>query len=413
MAGYTRYSSNFGSIQSHGRSSDIDSPSALCFKVSTCSQEGQCIQLTISGWGLFGFLISAAGVISLFEIAGLSLWQLRFQIYAGNLALLATGSEFVRMCTQFLVASVGVVLVPTILLGAAFPAMLYLTTDPERAGRNAGAVLALNTGGGILGTLLTGFVLVPLLGLVRTLGVLAIAAATVGRYSCRGWHKCRQKNALGNFRNTCNPRRNTYAAGSPARLLLRTRNGGTLIFYQESRGATVAVAQQQSSDNVFRRLYIQGVSNSGDAMPSLRYMRLQAMLPLLIHRGEPKSVLVIGFGTGVTAGAAVHYPGLQRRACVELLSAVVRAGELFPETYKAYSDPRLQIRIGDGRQELLRNPERYDVITLEPPPPSAEGVVNLYSTEFYKLAVKRLEPHGLFAQWLPRPRKMMKTHAHS
>jgi spermidine synthase len=136
-------------------------------------------------------------------------------------------------------------------------------------------------------------------------------------------------------------------------------------------------------------------------MPSLRYVRLQAMLPLIIHRGEPKSALVIGFGTGITAGAVLHYPGLQKRVCVELLPAVVRAGEMFPENYKAWSDPRMQVRIGDGRQELLRSAERYDLITLEPPPPSAEGVVNLYSTDFYKLASKRMGPDGLFAQWLP------------
>jgi len=110
---------------------------------------------------------------------------------------------------------------------------------------------------------------------------------------------------------------------------------------------------------------------------------------------------VIGFGTGITAGAVLHYPQLERRVCVELLPAVVRAGELFPENYKAWSDPKLQIRIGDGRRELLRSSERYDVITLEPPPPAAEGVVNLYSTDFYRLASRRLEQNGLFAQWLP------------
>jgi spermidine synthase len=110
---------------------------------------------------------------------------------------------------------------------------------------------------------------------------------------------------------------------------------------------------------------------------------------------------VIGFGTGITAGAILHYPQLNRRVCVELLPAVVKAGQLFPENYKAGSDPRMQIRISDGRHELVRTAERYDLITLEPPPPSAAGVVNLYSTDFYQLAGKRLEPNGLLAQWLP------------
>jgi len=193
----------------------------------------------------------------------------------------------------------------------------------------------------------------------------------------------------------------TTPANRLANLLLATRGGGVLVFYEEGRGATVAIAQQRSKDNVFRRLFIQGVSNSGDAMPSMRYMRLQAMLPVLIHNGDPKSMLVVGFGTGITAGETLRYPGLEKRVCAELLPAVVRSGEMFPENYKAWSDPLMQIRIRDGRQELMRSEERYDVITLEPPPPSANGVANLYSTEFYELAKKRLAPKGLFAQWLP------------
>jgi len=354
-------------------------------------------------WGIFGLLISTAGLLALLEIAVLNLWQLRFQFEAGRLAFAVTGSEFTRMCTQFAIAALGIVFLPTLLLGAAFPAVLRLAAGTRCAGRDVGSVLALNTAGGIAGTLLTGFVLIPLLGIVHTLSVLAIAAALVG--------------ALAVLLGTTVSRRMQWVvlalglvavatglatpADRLAQLLLTTRGGGELIFYQEGRGATVAVAQQGSGDNVFRRLYIQGVSNSGDAMPSLRYMRLQAMLPLMIHRRDARSVLVIGFGTGITAGAVLHYPQLQWRVCVELLPAVVRAGDLFPENYKSGSDPRMQIRIGDGRQELMRSAERYDIITLEPPPPSAEGVVNLYSTDFYRLASRRLERDGLFAQWLP------------
>lgn len=354
-------------------------------------------------WGVFGLLISAAGVVALFEIAGLDLWQLRFQIEAGNVAFAATGSEFARMGMHFAVAAMGIVFVPTVLLGAAFPAVLRLAARETRAGRDVGIVLALNTAGGIAGTLLTGFLLAPILGLVRTLSILAILATTVGVLAVLLGSAVSRKMQLA----VCVLGVIAIIGGilAPqdrlARLLLTTRGGGNLIFYQESRGATVAVAEQRSGDNVFRRLYIQGVSNSGDAMPSLRYMRLQAMLPLIIHRGEPRSALVIGFGTGITAGAVLHYPQLYRRVCVELLPAVVRAGELFPENYKAGSDPGMQIRLRDGRQELLHSSERYDLITLEPPPPSAEGVVNLYSTDFYKLASRRLERNGLFAQWLP------------
>jgi len=111
----------------------------------------------------------------------------------------------------------------------------------------------------------------------------------------------------------------------------------------------------------------------------------------------------VGFGTGITAGALLADPGLERRVVVELLPSVVRAGPLFQGNLGAATDSRLEIRIGDGRQELLRRSERYDVITLEPPPPSAAGVVNLYSRDFYELAASRLQPDGLMAQWWPLP----------
>ena len=354
-------------------------------------------------WGNFALLITAAGLLALLEVACVSLWQLRIQFAAGTLAFAVTHSELARMCAEFFVAAMGVVFFPTLLLGAAFPAVIKLTAGARSAGRDVGLVLALNTAGGIAGTLLSGFLLVPVFGVVRTLAMLAVAAAGVGAAAVLlgehvtarlRWSVC-LLGLLAVLVGLVTP------ADRLARLLLATRGGGELLFYEEARGATVAVAQQQAGDHVFRRLYIQGVSNSGDAMPSMRYMRLQGMLPLLIHRGEPRSALVIGYGTGITGGAVLHYPGLQRRLCVELLPAVLRAGSLFPENYGAGTDPGMQVQIADGRQELLRSSERFDVITLEPPPPSAEGVVNLYSTDFYRLAARRLEPNGLFAQWLP------------
>ncbi|MGN7737404.1 hypothetical protein [Sinorhizobium sp. Sb3] len=110
-----------------------------------------------------------------------------------------------------------------------------------------------------------------------------------------------------------------------ATLLNLSRGNGTIVSYEEGLGATVAVIEQGQPDRRFRRLYIQGVSNTGDAMPSLRYMRLQALLPLMIHKGEPKSALVIGLGTGITAGSLLAYPGLDRRVAAQLLPSVARA----------------------------------------------------------------------------------------
>src|SRR5262249_23502396 len=159
--------------------------------------------------------------------------------------------------------------------------------------------------------------------------------------------------------------------------------GGTLDAYEESPGGTVAVVVERWFSSAFRRLYIQGVSNSNDGMMSRRYMRLQTLLPLLLHEGESRAALLVGLGTGITCGPSLADPALERRVCAELLPAVVRLVGRFEGNFDVANDRRVDVRVHDGRHELLRNPETYDLITLEPPPPTAVGVVNLYSRDFY------------------------------
>jgi spermidine synthase len=356
-------------------------------------------------WGIFGLFIAAAGLVALLEMAVLGPWLMTWQSELEEAVRHATSSELAAMSARFLGAALGLVFVPTLLLGAAWPAALRLAVDATRVGRDTGVVMALNIAGGIAGTMLTGFVLVPAFGIIRSLGLLGIAAAVIGLIAVHQRTGVRRVVRSAMFGVAAA----TLAVGllTPedriARLLTLTRSGGELLFYAESAGGTVAVVEQASRNARFRRLYIQGVSNSGDALTSVRYMRLQALLPLIVHRGNPRSALVIGLGTGITAGALLRYPGLERRVCAELLPAVVQAAPLFRGNFGALSDPRLHVRLRDGRRELLRSEEQYDVITLEPPPPSAAGVVNLYSRDFYELARARLRPDGLLAQWWPLP----------
>ena len=354
-------------------------------------------------WGTFGLLVAGAGLVALLAVTGLGTWLMAWQSNLEEAVRAATSSELAAMCARFALAALWFVFVPTILLGAAFPAALRLAAGPDRIGDDLGRVLALNTAGGIAGTLVTGFLLVPILGIVHTLAVLATAAATLGLAAIvAGGPAARRRRTAGVAIAAATL---LAAVMTPqdriAQLLTSTRGGGTLISYAESAGGTVAVVEQTTGASNFRRLYIQGVSNSGDVLASLRYMRLQALLPLLVHRGEPRSALVIGLGTGITAGALLRYPGLERPVCAELLPAVVQAAALFHGNYGAATDSRLDLRVRDGRRELLRSIERYDVITLEPPPPSAMGVVNLYSRDFYALAGHRLTANGLLAQWWP------------
>ncbi|SAL42128.1 spermidine synthase [Caballeronia peredens] len=362
-------------------------------------------------WSAFGMLIGAAGLTALGGVACAGGWLALAQRHASELALAATGNLLTSMCASFAVAACAIVLVPTLLLGAAFPFALRMAanggaTDDAKSGIGIGAdvgrVLAFNTAGGIAGTVFAGFVLVPSLGLMRSLGVLAVAAGLIGLSAAlsgsiarkTGIVACASIAALSAI----------VAFITPAdRLgtLLGDAHGGSLAYYEESAGGTVAVLEQGDGAQRFRRLYIQGVSNSGDAMTSRRYMRLQALAPLIVHGGTPRSALVIGLGTGITGGALLAWPTLDTRVVAELLPAVVRASSRFDGNFGMSADPRIEIRIADGRRELLARDAHYDVITLEPPPPSAAGVVNLYSTDFYRLAAARLNERGIVAQWLP------------
>ncbi|PZX48532.1 fused MFS/spermidine synthase [Algoriphagus chordae] len=359
---------------------------------------------TKDSWGVFGFLIAAAGVTALLALAFSGDVLTNFQESAGDFAFKMLPYEGFARAARFFVVAGWLVLIPTMLLGAAFPAALRLIVDPANSGRDTGRIVAFNTVGGIVGTLVIGFVLVPFLGIERSLGLLAFAAVGIGLVAVWKGHGVTKvsRNAI-------------FACAGIAILgvvllpsdhlvkLLAKGHGGKLIFHEPSAAGTVAVVEQRSAEKSFRRLYISGVSNSGNSMTSQRYMRLQALLPLIISKEEPKSALVIGLGTGITAGSLLYYPGLDKRVCAELLPAVVRAASLFEGNNNVTEDSRVDIRLRDGRSELLRSKEQYDLITLEPPPPSAAGVVNLYSSDFYQLAADRLNPNGLVAQWLPLP----------
>ena len=355
-------------------------------------------------WGVFGFLIAAAGLVALLEITCLGSWLPDLQSKTAAAVFSLTENRLAEMCSRFAVAAIYVVFVPTLLLGAAFPAALKLIVDAGHVGRDVGRVVALNTLGGIAGTVITGFLLVPHFGLVKTLTILAVTAAALGLLAAMrgtsglpGARWATLAVALGTvFAASFTP------SDRLATLLADTRSG-SVLYYKEGRGGTVAVLEQSAGSKSFRRLYIQGVSNTGDTLPSLRYMRLQALLPLIIHNGEPKSALVIGLGTGITSGALLTYPDLDQRVVAELLPEVKKACSHFKGNFNAATDPRLDIRLRDGRRELLSNPQSYDLITLELPPPSAAGVVNLYSSDFYQLARERLRPGGIVAQWLPLP----------
>jgi len=149
-----------------------------------------------------------------------------------------------------------------------------------------------------------------------------------------------------------------------------------------------------------RRVVANGVSYSGDSFGAQRYMRLLGHLPALAASGERRA-LVICVGTGTTAAALRSYHFTEIDAVDVSPSTRTTLGFFLHVNAGLMEDRRVRFHVADGDRFLRLTRSRYDVITLEPPPPSAPGASLLYSREFYRIARAKMSTGGAIAQWLP------------
>ncbi len=124
-------------------------------------------------------------------------------------------------------------------------------------------------------------------------------------------------------------------------------------------------------------------------------------LPLALHRGPPRSALVVCFGMGTSFRSALSW-GVETTA-VELVPSVPAAfGFYFADADRVRADPRGRVVVDDGRRYLARCGRSFDVIVVDPPPPvEAAGSSLLFSAEFYALAKAHLNPGGILQMWYP------------
>lgn len=266
---------------------------------------------------------------------------------------------------------------------------------------------ATNTVGAIAGALAGSFLLIPALGLqttVRAAGLLAIATGlTVSWLSSTGrvgrvtaaiaaataivlavvmppWN--RELLSSGAYYK--------YASEADFESSLEA---GRLLYYREGASSTISVKQLAGAIS----LAIDGKVDASNASDMLT-QKLLGHLPLLLHP-HPRTVCVIGLGSGVTLGAALRHP-IERADVVEISPEVVAASEYFAtESHYALRDRRTRLIVGDGRSHLLLSSGRYDVIISEPSNPWLTGVATLFTREFFLGARQRLAPGGILCQW--------------
>lgn len=296
-----------------------------------------------------------------------------------------------------------------LLLGAVFPFLMKaeekFTTHP---GWSIGALSAINTAGAILGALACGFVLMPWLGMWRTTQIIAIGYLAIAllipstKSTLHGAAKTAAATLLFLAFTVLNPSHLPVSW----HVELREQAGEVLEEWQAA-DSTVAVVRD-ALDHVAIKI------NSNYSLGSTAAMGpqiFQARIPLLAFP-ETERVFFLGMGTGITAGAALDrdsFPNIRSVTACELSPSVVAAARKYfaggrgqPDlTNGLFHDPRATILVADGRNHLMGTRDHYDMINADLFLPYRRGTGSLYSLEHFRNARARLQPGGVFVQWLP------------
>lgn len=320
-------------------------------------------------------------------------------------------------------------------MGAVFPASLRVWTGGGREiARDVGVVYAGNTVGSILGAWLPGFVLMPSLGMQQTLYagiawnlVTALMLACVALvYGPKSQPRSRRHLTLTAAAVPWLIAIVAFAALRPERLLgwniskmtlgafrlslardvldEETWGAPDLVYYRDGLSTTVTVERWGRHLSLKNNGKVD--ASNGDDMPT---QIMVGALPLLLHEPSehPLDVAIVGFGSGVTVGAALQFP-VRSVDVIELERATVDASRYFGDVnhlqyvlddFPYVREPRLTVIADDGRNYLAATHQHYDVIVSEPSNPWLTGVSDLFTSDHFAIAKRRLKPDGMYCQW--------------
>ncbi|MFW6137541.1 MAG: fused MFS/spermidine synthase [Spirochaetota bacterium] len=338
---------------------------------------------------------------------------------------------------RFVMAAL-IMLVPTLALGTLLPTISSIFIEKTgHLGRRLGKAYSLNTLGNVMGAAAGGLILVPLIGMQKTIMVGAILNLAGGalillfrkttsplrrslEVACAGagalfliivigpWdskiinsgvyvYASRYQKMLDEY-NKISKKKESIPQATNSKLLEVAMRQYRLLYYDAGVASTVAVMQR---DDGVKFLTIDGKTDASTGSKS--DMRTQVMigqLPMLFHE-NPDKVLVVGLGSGVTAGSVLTHD-IRVVDCAEISPSVIEASRYFSDVnHNALDDPRMKIIPKDARNMLLTSEKMYDVVVSQPSNPWISGESELFSLEWYQQVSKHLYRNGLFLQWVP------------
>ncbi len=322
-----------------------------------------------------------------------------------------------------LVRSLVAVFPAAFLWGASFPLAIAAVVGPgQDAGRTVGRVYAANTVGAIVGALVFSVIAIPQIGTQqseRLLILLAIVSAAVVFESLL-LHANDEADAKESRPFAKLERGGLVAVGvggvvalvllmgvpkipdgliAYGRFLPTYTTQPTYLYVGEGMNSSIAVSQEADGA---RNFHVSGKVEASSLPQDMRLQRMLGHLSALLDN-DPKTVLVVGFGAGVTAGSFVTYPGVKRIVICEIEPLIPKVVSTYftRENYNVANDPRVEIVYDDARHYILTTKEKFDVITSDPIHPWVKGAATLYTKEYFELVKKHLNPGGVVTQWVP------------
>jgi spermidine synthase len=308
------------------------------------------------------------------------------------------------------------ILPATLLWGASFPLAIAAVAVPGAdAGRLVGRVYAANTVGGIAGAIGFSMIVIPAIGTQQAQRLMIAIAAVAGvvllvsqlgstDIARTGANRARRVPVIAGMVVLAALLAVSVAAVPPGligygRFLATYTSLPTFLFTGEGMNSSIAVSELA---NGYRNFHVSGKVEASTEPQDMRLQRLLGHLSALVQ-GDPRSVLVVGFGAGVTAGSFVLYPGIKRIVICELEPLIPRSvGPYFSkQNYDVLQDPRVELVYDDARHFILTTKEKFDIITSDPIHPWVRGAATLYTREYLELARRHLNPGGVMTEWVP------------
>jgi spermidine synthase len=293
-----------------------------------------------------------------------------------------------------------VMLVPTMLIGSTFPLVgrIYIQ-GLDRTSADVGKIYAVNTFGNILGAFIPGLIILPLLGINKSVLLMAAINIAIGAVILLA----KRTSVLGYAATALALVVAVFIAWLPVDFQFPSdtqRKGDEVLFYKEGISGTTKVYVNNETGE--KSISVDGANIGGTNFYVNHKQQVLAHLPkLLIPHYE--SELSIGLGSGILVGECARYDALKRIVCVELAPSVKEGAAYFEkETGGVLSNPRVEIVVNDGINHLLTTAERFHIISSDAkskPEHGGNGV--FFSEEYYSLIEEHLEPGGLFIQWIP------------